>query len=509
MMTCQGRVPKALARALAARGFRLTPVQRAVLRAAPPGADLLVSAPTGSGKTVAFGLALARLLHAGHAGGPRALVITPTRELAMQVRAELAWLYGTVARVGACTGGSDAGAERAALAAGLDVVVGSPGRLRDHIGRGALATADVAAVVLDEADDMLELGFRDDLEAILAALPAARQTLMFSATVTAATEALAGRFQRGALRLDLGARAQVAYQAVAVAPGEREAAIVNLLRLHEARGAIVFCGRREAVGLLAGRLAQRGFEVVALSGALSQRSRNAALAAMREGRARVCVATDLAARGIDLPALELVLHADLPVSAEALVHRSGRTGRAGRGGLAVLIVPLSQRRRAEALIARAAVAVEWVAVPGRAEVAARDLERMIADPALAGEPDAAETGIAAGLLAAQGPERVATAFGRLWAAGRPAPALLAGGRPRRPNGVWLAASLGPGEVRRVLPLLCRLGQVSRREIGRIRVLEGETYFEVSRAAARGFLAAARRSGGVAVRRLDGSAGALG
>jgi ATP-dependent RNA helicase DeaD len=492
MDTCRGLVPEALARRLAARGYRtLTPVQRAVLLA-DPRADLLVSAPTGSGKTVAFGLALAP--HLDGVGGPRALVVTPTRELAMQVRAELAGLY---ARVGACTGGSGVEAERAALAAGLDVVVGSPGRLRDHIARGSLATGDIAAVVLDEADVMLDLGFRDDLEAILAALPATRRTLMFSATLTPAAEALAQRFQRDALRLDLGAGADVAYQAVAVAPGDREAAIANLLLLHEARGALVFCGRREAVGELAGRLVRRGFAVVTLSGVLSQLRRNAALAAMREGRARVCVATDLAARGIDLPGLELVLHADLPASPELLLHRSGRTGRAGRPGLAVLIVPLSQRRRAEALIAGAGVAVDWTPPPDRAEVLARELERMLADPALAPGPD--EAGVAGRLLAAHGPERVAAAFGRLWAAGRPAPAVL-GLRPRRVAGVWLAAKLGAG-AGRVLPLLCRIGQVSRRDIGRIRVLDAETQFEIRRAAARGFLAAARKSD-VEVRRLD-------
>ena len=141
------------------------------------------------------------------------------------------------------------------------------------------------------------------------------------------------------------------------AGADREAAIVNLLRLHEARAAIVFCGRREAVGQLAGRLAARGFAVAALSGALDQRGRNAAVAAMREGRARVCVATDLAARGIDLPGLDLVLHADLPANAEVLLHRSGRTGRAGRGGLAMLVVPRARagaRPRAVALAARAA-----------------------------------------------------------------------------------------------------------------------------------------------------------
>lgn len=430
MITCQGRLPKALARTLAARGYRrLTPVQRAILKVGAADADMLVSARTGSGKTVAFGLALARRLAgpaAAGGGGPRALVVAPTRELAMQVAGELRWLFGgTGVGVGCCTGGADAQAERGALAGGLDIVVGTPGRLCDHLRQGALVVAGVAAVVVDEADQILAADFRDDLETLMGALPEGRQVLMFSATVGPQVEALAARFQRRALRVAVGGpAADVALQGVAVAPADREPALVNLLRLHEARAAIVFCGRRETVTGLAQRLAGRGFKVVALSGALSQRNRNAALAAMREGRARVCVATDLAARGMDLPGLDLVLHADLPASAEALLHRSGRTGRAGGRGLAILIVPRSQRRRAAALAARAGLAIDWVAAPDRPEVLARDLERMAAEAASA--PDAEEAAAAARLVAVHGAERVAAAYRRLWSAARPAPARLRG-----------------------------------------------------------------------------------
>ena len=437
MITCQGQLPKAFARALLARGYRrLTPVQRAVLRVEAADADLLVSARTGSGKTVAFGLALARRLvgpdgRVAPAAGPRALVVTPTRELAMQVRSELGWLFeGTGARVGCLTGGADRRAERAALAAGLDLVVGTPGRLGDHLADGALEAGSVGCVVLDEADGMLEPGFRAELDAVLGALPPGRQTLLFSATVGPEVETLARRVQRGALRLDIGGPAPapgLVLQAVPVAAADAEAAIVNLLRLHEAPAALVFCSRREAVARLARRLAGRGFQVVALSGALSQRSRNLAVAAMRDGRARVCVATDLAARGMDLPGLDLVLHADLPASAELLLHRCGRTGRAGRAGLAILVVPPGQRRRARALIARAGLAAEWIAPPGPAEVAARDVERMLEAVARPGPGAAAAV---ARLLAAHRPERIAAAFARLWGLARPAPAEL-GGR-RRP-----------------------------------------------------------------------------
>ncbi len=428
MITCRGRLPKALARNLAARGFRrLTPVQRAVLRLEAADRDLLVSAGTGSGKTVAFGLMLARRLtgvggRIMAAAGPRAIVVTPTRELAMQVSDELAWLFaGTPARIVCCTGGSDPRAERTALAAGADVVVGTPGRLGGHLRRGGLLAGYVRCLVLDEADQMLAPDFRDELDTVLAGVPADRQTLMFSATVGAAVEAMAQRLQKDALRIDLGRVRGFELQGVAVAGADRETAVVNLLRLHEAHAAIVFCGRRDSAGFMAERLAALGFSVAALSGAMSQAGRNAALAALREGRARVCVATDLAARGFDLPGLDLVLHADLPASADMLLHRSGRTGRAGRPGLAVLVVTPRERRRAEALAARADLSIAWRPAPDRGDVAERDLERMLA---AAVAPDCDEIAAAGKLLAAHGPERIAAAYRRLWASSRPGPGIL-------------------------------------------------------------------------------------
>ena len=212
MFTCQGRLPKALARTLSARGYRrLTPVQRAVLRVGPADADLLVSARTGSGKTVAYGLALARRLFEDGAGlvpsaGPRALVVTPTRELAAQVRGRARLADGRRRRADRLLHRRRRPAgERAALDAGLDLVVGTPGRLRDHLRQGGLVADGIRAVVLDEADDMLLPDFGVDLEALIGALPARRQMLLFSATIGPRAEALARRFQVGALRLDLGA----------------------------------------------------------------------------------------------------------------------------------------------------------------------------------------------------------------------------------------------------------------------------------------------------------------
>jgi ATP-dependent RNA helicase DeaD len=531
MMTCGDRVPDALARALIAHDFlHLTPVQRAVLAVVPRGRDMLVSSATGTGKTVAFGLALAgRLLDgAGRlrvSDAPRALVVTPTRELAQQVQRELAWLYAhTGARIVCCTGGMDMRAESARLRAGCEIVVGSPGRLRDHVERGGLVTAALESVVIDEADDMLDMGFRDELEFLLAAAAPDRQTLMFSATISRRVETLAQRFQRDAARIDATGREAdappIRYEGVAVAPNDRENAIVNILRFHEAQGAIVFCGKRETVAHLASRLDNRGFNVVALSGALPQRERAAAMAALRDGRARVCVATDLAARGLDLPGVELVIHADLPHSVEALKHRSGRTGRAGRAGLAVLVVPHPQRRRALALAARAGLALDWTAVPGAEEILERDEARMFEELAAAPEASPEEAAAAARLIARLDPERVAVAYLRRKAAQRPAPEILIGAasdyarlaRPRLEGGVWFVLNCGRAsraEVRWILPLLCRLGRVTKTEIGRILVGERETRFEISLAAAEGFAEAVARTSeaGIEIRRA-GDAGGL-
>jgi len=275
--------------------------------------------------------------------------------------------------------------ERRALANGAHIVVGTPGRLRDHITRGSLDMSSVRALVLDEADEMLDLGFREDLEFILKAAPPERRTLLFSATVPKPIETLAKRFQKNAVRIsaNMGTRqhADIDYRAISVASAERENAVINVLRYFEASGALVFCATREGVKHLASRLGNRGFGVVALSGELSQHERTRALQAMRDGRAQVCVATDVASRGIDLPNLDLVVHADLPRDSEALLHRSGRTGRAGRAGVSVIITPHSKRRSIEKLLTLARIKAAWMPVPSAETILQRDRERLLKDPA--------------------------------------------------------------------------------------------------------------------------------
>ncbi|MEM9639616.1 MAG: DEAD/DEAH box helicase, partial [Pseudomonadota bacterium] len=254
-----------LSDALAQQGYdTLTPVQQAVTDPALATADLLVSAQTGSGKTVGFGLAIAPTLlgddtRFGPAGTPLALIIAPTRELAMQVNRELTWLYGLAgAAVTSCVGGMDSRSERRALERGAHVVVATPGRLCDHIKRGNIDLSAIRAVVLDEADEMLDLGFREELEFILSETPEDRRTLLFSATVPAAIAKLAQNYQRDVQRISTAGEARqhadIEYRALTTHPRDIDNAIINVLRFYEARNAIIFCNTRAAVARMTSRL---------------------------------------------------------------------------------------------------------------------------------------------------------------------------------------------------------------------------------------------------------------
>ena len=434
-------VNAALERALVARAYdEPTAVQLAVLAPAAAGCDMLVSAQTGSGKTVAFGLALAhRLLGEAErfeaAAEPLALIIAPTRELAVQVQRELAWLYAEAgASIASCIGGMDPRAERIALGQGAHIVVGTPGRLRDHLERGRLDMSKLRCVVLDEADEMLDLGFRDDLQFILDATPAERQTLMFSATVPRDIENLARSYQRDAVRIETTLRHRqhddIEYRAVRTVPYAIEPTIVNLLRFFDSTTTLVFCATREGVRRLHSGLVGRGFSAVALSGELSQAERTEALQAVRDGRAKVLVATDVAARGLDLADLSLVIHSDLPNDHETLLHRSGRTGRAGRKGISVLVVAPNKRRRAEELLGRGRITAAWSNVPTAKEIAAKDHERLMALPILDELATAEDLALGRELLEGRTPEQLAAALIRVHRAGLPTPENLKDpGRP--------------------------------------------------------------------------------
>jgi ATP-dependent RNA helicase DeaD len=516
-----------LAAALAAKGYeKLTAVQMAVLADEAQGRDLLVSAQTGSGKTVAFGIAMADQILAGsdkllYADVPLALCIAPTRELALQVARELEWLYGAAgAQIATCVGGMDYRTEKRALDRGAHIVVGTPGRLRDHIDRKSLDLSGLRAAVLDEADEMLDLGFRDDLEYILAAASPERRTLMFSATVPAEIAKLARDFQNDALRIAAQGEAKqhvdIEYRAFSVAVRDREHAIFNALRYYEAQTAIVFCKTRVNVNHLMARMGNRGFKVVALSGELSQQERTNALTALRNGRANVCIATDVAARGIDLPGLELVIHADLPSNSETLLHRSGRTGRAGSKGVSALIVAPSEFKKAQRLLQGAKVVAEWGAAPSAEDVQERDDLRIFENPVF-GQDLTDEMEMAGKLIERFGAEQIAAAYVRSWRSGRSAPEVLtetaaprdaAPPRERSEFGasVWFELSVGHtgrAEARWLLPKICDAGGISKDGIGAIRVQSEVTYVQIAEGLAGKFGQTLELENGVVMARMAG------
>lgn len=545
MTEFEGIAP-AIAEALAKRGYNeLTPVQKAMRDPDLAGKDALVSAQTGSGKTVAFGLALAPTLLGDQRrfsapGAPLALVIAPTRELALQVKRELEWLYEqTGLTITSCVGGMDMRTEKRALERGAHIVVGTPGRLCDHIRRNSLDISSLSAVVLDEADEMLDLGFREDLEFILEESPDDRRTLMFSATVPRSIATLAKNYQRDAVRISTASEQKqhvdIEYRALSVASNDRENAIINVLRYYEAKNAIVFCSTRAAVNHLTARFNNRGFSVVALSGELSQNERTHALQAMRDGRARVCIATDVAARGIDLPGLELVIHADLPTNPDTLLHRSGRTGRAGQKGVSALIVPVSQRRKAERLLENARITANWARPPSADEVSRRDDERLLADTSFAEPIREDEEEIVRALIERHGAEQMAAAFVRQFRSGRSAPEDLievavgdSRAKPRRDeksapredydapradfsDGSWFSLSVGrkqSAEPRWLIPMLCRHGKLTKRDIGAIRMQQDETFVEMTADGAERFLSSIGKEGmlekGIRVKTLPGA-----
>jgi len=534
-----------LARALAERNYNdATPVQTAVLAPDAIGRDLLVSAQTGSGKTVAYGLAIASDLMGDadrlpRASAPLALIVAPTRELALQVHRELEWLYAYAgARVVSCVGGMDPQREKRELEAGAHIVVGTPGRLCDHIRRKRLDVSELKAVVLDEADEMLDLGFREDMEFILETTPDTRRTLLFSATLPRTILSITKQYQNNPFRIEVaggdGGHADIEYRAIRIAPGDVEHAVVNVLRFFESASAIVFCNTRNAVNHLQAALLERGFSVVALSGELTQNERTKALQSLRDGRARVCVATDVAARGLDLPSLGLVIHADLPNDPEVLQHRSGRTGRAGKKGISVMLVIPARKRRAELLLNMAGIDAVWGTSPTVEEIRALDQQRMLQD-ALFGEATTEDDLVLArALLAERSAEDIAAALARLYRSRLPSPEDILdpgqGGRSRDDRGsredrgarrdsreprgddraprtksksrgempqgsVWFRAAIGRNknaEARWLLPMICRRGGIGKQDIGAIRIFDGSTEFEISATAADEFAAKIKR-----------------
>jgi ATP-dependent RNA helicase DeaD len=414
-------LPSPFANALRQRGFtELTQVQQAVLAPELAGKDLRVCSRTGSGKTVALGLSVGPLLldlpaksdaPASLCARPRVLLVAPTRELAAQIGRELAWLFAELP-VGVCVaiGGTSVSLERRELARRPQVVVGTPGRLCDHLSRGALDLSQTAAIVLDEADQMLELGFREPLETLLGALPEGAQRHLVSATFPRAVLALAARYQKNPALVagssPSEANEDIAHIAYLVHPRERYEALVNVLLLAPNDQTLVFVRTRVDAAEVAARLAGDGFRAGALSGELAQAERTRMLDAFRAGSLTVLVCTDVASRGIDVPDLGRVIHAELPHGPEVLTHRSGRTGRAGKKGVAITLVAPHEHFEAGQLYARARIEAELLPAPTADEVGKEAEQRLLQELTEGEELGDEQSGsLAQRLVAAIGAER--------------------------------------------------------------------------------------------------------
>ncbi|RIH90609.1 DEAD-box ATP-dependent RNA helicase CshA [Calidithermus terrae] len=339
--------------ALQAKGFSTpTPIQAAALPLALEGRDILGQARTGTGKTLAFALPIANRLEPARERGraPRAFVLAPTRELALQVAKELEWIARDLAVV-TVYGGTGYGKQAEALKRGCDVVVATPGRAIDYLEQGILDLSKVQIAVLDEADEMLSMGFEEDVEKLLQHTPDERQTLLFSATVPAWAKRLADRYLKNFVHVNVIKDERVSYEELALqAPLQtRLATLSDLLYAYSPERSIVFTRTKAEADEVALGLQARALPAAAIHGDMSQRERELVMGRFRSGQDTVLVATDVAARGLDIPEVDLVVHYRLPEQAESYQHRSGRTGRAGRSGRVIILYGPRERRDLEQL----------------------------------------------------------------------------------------------------------------------------------------------------------------
>ena len=360
-----------------------TPIQRETIPPLIAGRDLLGQAATGTGKTAAFALPiLQRILNEGKSEGPTAVVLVPTRELAVQV-SEAIHRYGKAlgVRVLPVYGGQPIGRQLHALRAGIDVVVATPGRALDHIRRGSLQLAGVRVVVLDEADEMLDMGFAEDIEAVLSEAPKDRQTVLFSATMPPRIEAIARKNQRDPIRIQIarsaakaGEMPKVRQQAYLVQRNVKKVALGRVLDLESPAAAIVFCRTRTEVDELTETMNARGYHSEALHGGMTQEQRDKVMKRLRAGDAELLIATDVAARGLDIEHLTHVINYDLPNAPEAYVHRIGRVGRAGREGVAITLVEPREHHLLRNIERITKQRIEVAKVPTVADLRTRRLE---------------------------------------------------------------------------------------------------------------------------------------
>lgn len=374
-----------------------TPIQALAIPLLLAGGDLLGRAATGTGKTAAFALPLLqRLAELPADRRPRGLIVVPTRELAMQV-AQAIHTYGKQqgASVLAVYGGASFGHQARALKRGVDVVVATPGRALDHLRRGTLVLDAVVEVVLDEADEMLDMGFQEDIEALLSAVPQQRRIAFFSATFPRHLRRVADRFLKDPKRVEVdpddgepGEVPRVRQVIYLVRRAHKEAALARVLDMETPDAALVFCRTRIAVDQLSDAMASRGYRAEALHGGLSQQQRDRVMDRLREKAADLVIATDVAARGIDIEHLSHVINFDLPTSPDQYIHRIGRTGRAGREGVAISLAEPRERRLLNSIEHRTGARLELQAVPSVADLRERRLDQVrdrVSEVALGGD----------------------------------------------------------------------------------------------------------------------------
>ncbi|WP_433175021.1 DEAD/DEAH box helicase [Actinoallomurus sp. CA-150999] len=359
-----------------------TPIQREAIPPLIEGGDLVGQAATGTGKTAAFALPILQRMAEDRGAGPFALVLVPTRELAVQV-SQAFHRYGRElgARALPIYGGQPIGWQIKSIERGVDVVVATPGRALDHIRRGTLRLDTVRVVVLDEADEMLDMGFAEDIEAILQETPEERQTVLFSATLPPRIEGLTGRYLREPVRIQMGREAaapgetpKVRQEAYIVGRAHKPAALGRLLDVEAPTAAIVFCRTREEVDTLTENLNGSGYRAEALHGGMSQEHRDRVMGRLRGGTAELLIATDVAARGLDIEQLTHVVNYNVPSAPETYVHRIGRVGRAGREGVAITLAEPREHRMLKAIERQTKQRIAVRKVPTVADLRARRLE---------------------------------------------------------------------------------------------------------------------------------------
>ncbi|MEX2536842.1 MAG: DEAD/DEAH box helicase [Trueperaceae bacterium] len=441
-----------------------TPVQSATLPHALAGGDVLGQARTGTGKTLAFAIPIAQRLSADRTRGraPRAFILAPTRELALQVSGELAWLAAHL-DVTTVYGGTGYGTQASDLKRGTDVVVATPGRAIDYLERGVLELSKVEVAVLDEADEMLSMGFEEDVEKLLGATPRERQTMLFSATLPAWSKRLSEHHLRDPLMVNVVREEAVGYHELAIESslGSRQTVLADVLHAHGGARSIVFANTKAETDKMAQALTQAGIPAESIHGDLNQVQRERAVERLRSGQVKVLVGTDVAARGLDIPEVDLVVHYRLPTDPSSYQHRSGRTGRAGRAGKVVVFYGPRERSALGRLERSVNRRFDHVTPPRPEEVQDAKLESLLSRIESQPEDDR-ETwrGVAQRWLA-QGNEQAIAGLLAITLGGKPAPRSLLTGEE---GWITLAIKGGPLRVPQVVRFLKESGAG---DVGRI------------------------------------------